>query len=175
MAEEKKKESGDVLSKLGTWIIVATVLGAVVGLAMGKPAHMFAPVGDLFMQLIKMVVIPMVFFSLVGGAAALGKSSSAGKIGGLTFIYYGVTTAVSVTLGLIFSEVFKPGAGINMGALSGAAIDVGDLSSKATMPGFWETIIGFVPANPFKALVDGNILQIITFALFVGFALAMLP
>lgn len=66
-----------MLSKLGNWIIVATVLGAVVGLVMGKPAHMFAPIGDLFMQLIKMVIIPMVFFSLVSGAAALGKSSSA--------------------------------------------------------------------------------------------------
>ena len=176
MAEEKKKKkSGDMLSKLGTWIIVATILGAAVGLFMGKPAHMFAPVGDLFMQLIKMVIVPMVFFSLVSGAAALGKSSSAGKIGLVTFIYYGLTTAVSVVLGIVFAEVFKPGAGINMQTLSGAAIDVGDLSSKASMPGFWETIIGFVPANPFKALVDGNILQVITFALFLGFALAMMP
>ncbi|MFA6849094.1 MAG: dicarboxylate/amino acid:cation symporter [Selenomonadaceae bacterium] len=174
MSEEKKK-SGDMLGKLGTWIIVATVLGAVVGLVMGKPAHMFAPMGDLFMQLIKMVIIPMVFFSLVSGAAALGKSSSAGKIGLVTFIYYGLTTAVSVVLGIVFAEVFKPGAGINMQALSGAAVNVGNLADKAAMPGFWDTIIGFVPANPFKALVDGNILQVITFALFVGFALAMMP
>ena len=175
MSEQGKKEGGDMLSKLGTWIIAATVLGAVVGLVMGKPAHMFAPIGDLFMQLIKMVVIPMVFFSLVGGASALGRSKGAGKIGFITFFYYGITTAVSVMLGLVVSEVFRPGDGINMTALSGAAIDVGDLSDKATMPGFWDTIIGFVPANPFKALVDGNILQIITFALFVGFALSMLP
>ena len=174
MSETEKKEK-DPLSKLGTWIIAATVLGAVVGLAMGKPAHMFAPIGDLFMQLIKMVVIPMVFFSLVGGAAALGRSKGAGKIGIVTFVYYGATTAVSVLLGIIFSEVFKPGAGINMSSLSSAAIDVGDLSSKSAMPGFWDTVIGFVPANPFKALVDGNILQIIVFALFVGFALALLP
>ena len=169
------KNDADALSHLGRWIIAATVIGAVTGLLMGKPAHMFAPVGDLFMQLIKMVVIPMVFFSLVGGAAALGRSKGAGKIGLVTFVYYGATTAVSVALGILFSEIFKPGAGINMAALSGAAIDVGDLSSKAAMPGFWETVIGFIPANPFKALVDGNILQIITFALFVGFALAMLP
>ena len=176
MSEETKKDkSGDMLSKLGTWIIVATVLGAVVGLVMGKPAHMFAPMGDLFMQLIKMVIVPMVFFSLVSGAAALGKSSSAGKIGLVTFVYYGLTTAVSVVLGIAAAEVFKPGAGINMQSLSGAAIDVGNLSDKAAMPGFWETVIGFVPANPFKALVDGNILQVITFALFLGFALAMMP
>ena len=87
MSEQGKKEGGDMLSKLGTWIIAATVLGAVVGLVMGKPAHMFAPIGDLFMQLIKMVVIPMVFFSLVGGASALGRSKGAGKIGFITFFY----------------------------------------------------------------------------------------
>ena len=134
MAEEAKKK--DPLSKLGLWIIAATVLGAVVGLVMGKPAHMFAPVGNLFMQLIKMVIVPLVFFSLVGGAAALGRSRSAGKIGVVTFVYYGVTTAVAVMLGLFFAEVFQPGAGINMESLADAAVDVGDLSDKAAMPGF---------------------------------------
>ena len=173
MAEEAKKK--DPLSKLGLWIIAATVLGAVVGLVMGKPAHMFAPVGNLFMQLIKMVIVPLVFFSLVGGAAALGRSRSAGKIGVVTFVYYGVTTAVAVMLGLFFAEVFQPGAGINMESLADAAVDVGDLSDKAAMPGFWATVTGFVPANPFKALVDGNILQIITFALFLGFSVSMMP
>ena len=171
---EQAVEKKDALSQLGTWIIVATVGGAVAGLAMGKQAHLLAPVGDLFMQLIKMVVIPMVFFSLVGGAASLGKSKSAGKIGLVTFLYYGITTMVSVLLGILFSVAFQPGAGVSIAALSSAAVDAGDLASKAAMPGFWETIIGFVPANPFQALVEGNILQIITFALFIGFALTFL-
>ncbi len=171
MSEEEGKKS--ILDSLGKWIIIATILGAVVGLVMGKPAHMFAPVGDLFMSLIKMVVVPMVFFSLVGGAASLGNSKGAGKIGIITFIYYGATTAVAVALGLIFSEMFKPGSGINMAAISEAAIDI-DMSQSGSIPGFWETVIGFVPTNPFAALVQGNILQTIVFALFVGFALSVL-
>lgn len=105
-----EKKSGMSLDKLGIWIIGATILGAAVGLLMGKSASMFAPAGNLFMQLIKMVVVPLVLFSLIGGAASLGKSSSAGKIGGFTFIYYGITTAVAVALGLFFSELFRPGA-----------------------------------------------------------------
>ena len=173
MSETEKKEK-DPLSKLGTWIIAATVLGAVVGLAMGKPAHMFAPMGDLFMQLIKMVVVPLVLFSLVGGAASLGQSSSAGKIGALTFIYYGVTTAAAVAIGLLFSEIFQPGAGIDMASLSGAAVQVDHMEESTKIPGFWETVIGFVPANPVKALVDGNILQIIVFAMSMGFAISFL-
>ncbi len=166
---EKKNSLGD----LGKWIILATVAGAVCGLLMGESAHSLAPVGDLFMTLIKMVVVPMVFFSLVGGAASLGNSSSAGKIGAVTFAYYGVTTAVAVALGLALSVIFQPGAGINIAAISDAAIDV-DMSQSHTIPGFWETVIGFVPVNPFAALVEGNILQTIVFALFVGFGLSVL-
>ncbi len=173
MAESKKKMGG-MLRNLGTWIILATIAGAVSGLVLGEHAKMLAPIGSLFMQLIKMIVVPMVLFSLIGGAAALGRSDGAGKIGVLTFAYYGVTTAVAVIIGIIFSVVFQPGAGIDMASISEAAINVGDLSKAGELPGFWDTVIGFVPANPFKAMVDGNILQIITFALFIGFSMSLL-
>lgn len=161
------------LASLGKWIILATILGAVVGLVMGESASMFAPLGNLFMQLIKMVVVPMVFFSLVGGAASLGNSKGAGKIGVVTFAYYGITTAVAVALGLAAAEIFRPGDGIDISAISGAAVEV-DMSQSGSIPGFWETVTGFVPVNPFAALVEGNILQVIVFALFVGFALSVL-
>lgn len=169
-----KEKTGGLLSYLGMWIIIATVAGAVAGLILGEKAHVIAPLGTLFMQLIKMIVVPMVFFSLIGGAAALGRSNGAGKIGLLTFVYYGVTTMVSVGIGIVISEIFKPGAGIDMASLSSVAINVGDLSKAGELPGFWETIIGFVPANPFQAMVEGNILQIITFSLFIGFAMSLL-
>lgn len=168
MSEKKSSLSG-----LGKWIILATIAGAAFGLIMGESAHAIAPVGDLFMTLIKMVVVPMVFFSLVGGAASLGNSASAGKIGAVTFAYYGVTTAVAVALGITLSVMFQPGAGINMASISEAAIEV-DMSQSGSIPGFWETVIGFVPVNPFAALVEGNILQTIVFALFVGFGLSVL-
>lgn len=163
-------KSDDALSKLGTWIITATVLGAVVGLLMGESAKMFAPIGDLFMQLIKMVVVPMVFFSLVGGGASLGNSKSAGKIGIVTFIYYAVTTIASVVIGLLFGELFKPGAGMSLETFN--AIASNEFADKGVLPGFWDTVIGFVPSNPFAALAEGNILQIIVFALFIGFSIA---
>ena len=158
------------LDRLGLWIIAATILGAVTGLILGKDAQMFAPLGNLFMQLIKMIVVPLVLFSLIGGAASLGRSGNAGKIGLLTFAYYAVTTAVAVALGLAASEIFQPGRGIEMGTLSDAAIHVEHIEESTHIPGFWETVTGFVPTNPFQALVDGNILQIIVFALFMGFA-----
>ncbi len=161
-----------IIDRLGTLIFVAMVLGIVVGLVMGEAALLFAPIGDLFMQLIKMVVVPMVLFSLIGGAASLGNSSSAGKIGLLTFIYYAITTVIATTIGLIFAVIFKPGEGISLAKLGVEASS--EYADKGSIPGFWDTIIGFVPANPFQALVDGNILQIIVFALFLGFAIANL-
>ena len=166
-------EKKNAIGNLGLWIIGATIAGAITGLVMGESAKALAPIGDLFMTLIKMIVVPMVFFSRVGGAASLGNSRSAGKIGVVTFAYYGITTAVAVALGIIASELFTPGAGINMQSISGAAIDI-DMSQSHSIPGFWETVIGFVPVNPFAALVEGNILQTIVFALFVGFGLSVL-
>ncbi len=161
-----------IINKLGTLILIAMILGIAVGLALGETAQIFAPIGDLFMQLIKMVVVPMVLFSLIGGAASLGNSSSAGKIGLLTFIYYTITTIIATVIGLIFSVVFKPGEGISLASLGVQASN--EYADKGGIPGFWETLIGFVPANPFEALVSGNILQIIVFSLFIGFAIANL-
>ena len=161
-----------IINKLGTLILIAMILGIAVGLALGETAQIFAPIGDLFMQLIKMVVVPMVLFSLIGGAASLGNSSSAGKIGLLTFIYYTITTIIATVIGLIFSVVFKPGEGISLASLGVQASS--EYADKGGIPGFWETLIGFVHANPFEALVSGNILQIIVFSLFIGFAIANL-
>lgn len=159
-----------IVQRLGTLIFIAMILGIAAGLVMGDGAQIFAPVGDLFMQLIKMVVVPMVLVSLVGGAASLGDSRSAGRIGGFTFLYYTVTTVLATALGLIFAVLFRPGEGISLEALGVAASS--EYADKGGIPGFWETLIGFVPVNPFEALVSGNILQIIVFSLFVGFAIS---
>lgn len=161
----------NIMNNLGKYIFAAMVLGIGAGLTMGDQAKIFAPVGDLFMQLIKMVVMPMIFFSIVSGAASLGGSKSAGKIGIVTFIYYTVTTVLATIVGLSFGEIFKPGAGMSLAALGGVQ-NAAQYADKGTLPGFWETLIGFIPVNPFEALTKGNILQIIVFALFLGFAIA---
>ncbi|MGM9570848.1 MAG: dicarboxylate/amino acid:cation symporter [bacterium] len=168
---EKKEKS--IFSNLGMWILIATVLGMIVGLIMGPSAKVLAPIGDLFIQLIKMVVMPMIFFSLIGGAASLGKSKSAGFVGIATFVYYTITSVIAVILGLIFGELFKPGVGLTLQKFGMAATN--EYADKGGLPGFWETIIGFIPANPFEALVNGNVLQVIVFALFLGFAVSVLP
>lgn len=161
---------------LGVAILVAMILGILVGASMKENATMFAPLGSVFIHLIKMMVIPLVTVSIILGASSLGETKAAGKIGVGTFVYYLGTTAVAVIIGLVFGGIFKPGMGLSEGALPQQFIDkTGELASKGDIAGFWDTILGIIPTNPLEGLVNGNILQILFFSLFLGIALSKLP
>ena len=159
-----------ILKNLGLWILVAMVAGAAVGAVMGDEAKIFAPLGTLFIQLIKMLVVPLVAISIISGAASLGGSRSAGVIGSVSIGYILVTTFVAVCLAFGADALFKPGVGVDMALFEGA---VGD-SGEAPKLSFWDTVIGMIPENPIKALSEGNILQIIVFGLLLGFGISAL-
>jgi len=160
---------------LGVAILIAMLLGIVTGAILKEKAVMFAPLGSIFIHLIKMMVIPLVTVSIILGAASLGETKSAGKIGLGTFVYYLSTTAVAVTLGLVFGGIFKPGLGLQEGSLPAQFLDkTGELASRGEIAGFWDTILGIIPTNPLAGLVNGNILQILFFSLFLGIALSKL-
>lgn len=163
-------EMKTLLKNLGLWILVAMVIGAVVGVAMGADAKVFAPLGTLFIQLIKMLVVPLVAVSIISGAASLGGSRSAGVIGSVSIAYILLTTLAAVCIAFGADLLFKPGSGVDMAIFEGGDKDCGTAPSLS----FWDTVIGMVPANPIKALVDGNMLQIIVFGLFLGFGVSAL-
>ena len=154
---EKFKKS--VFGNLGLWIIIAMFVGIALGAILGEKAQTFAPIGNLFVSLIKMVVIPLVFFSIINGAAAIGNSKSAGKVGIATFAFYLGTTAVAVIFALILGQIFQPG--ITEGLDGFKEMFSNEYAERGTVPGFWDTLIGIVPTNPFTSLVEGNILQIL--------------
>lgn len=165
-----------LLKNLGVWIIIAMVIGIIVGIFMGPEASMFKPLGDLFIQLIKMLVVPLVLVSIISGAAALGETKSAGLIGGLSIGYMIVTTVIAIVVALTLGSIFEPGA--NIAAEGREAIVVaGEAAITNVAPaaaGFWKTLIGMIPENPIAALATGNILQIIIFGLFLGFGISTL-
>ncbi|QIB27382.1 dicarboxylate/amino acid:cation symporter [Caloranaerobacter azorensis] len=161
-----------ILKKSSNQIIVAMFLGIIVGIVMGEKASYFAPLGKLFMQLIKMLVLPLITVSIISGASSLGNTRSAGKIGISTFVYFMGTTMVAVIIGLILGNIFKPGLGLDVSIIKSMFSD--EYVNKGATPGFWETILGIIPVNPFKALMDGNILQILFFSLFLGFGISTL-
>lgn len=168
-----------LLKNLGVWIVVAMVVGVVVGIAMGPEASMFKPLGDLFIQLIKMLVVPLVAVSIIGGAAALGETRSAGLVGGLSIGYMLLTTAIAIILAMTLGVVFQPGASVDaeaVVAIETAGAEAGAVAQAAPAEmSFWETVIGMIPSNPIAALTEGNILQIIIFGLFLGFGISALP
>ena len=166
-----------LLQNLGLWIIIAMVIGIVVGVYMGPEASMFKPLGDLFIQLIKMLVVPLVLVSIISGASALGETKSAGLIGGLSIGYMIITTIISITVALFLGELFQPGASVDHDAVVSLATAAESLETTSGSPaamGFWDTVIGMIPANPIAALTEGNILQIIIFGLFLGFGISSL-
>ena len=161
-----------LLKNLGFWIIVAMVLGIIAGGLMGSEASIFAPLGTLFIQLIKMLVVPLVAISIIAGAAALGGSRSAGRIGVVSIGYILLTTVVSIVIAIVVGLIFEPGVGLSADGVNSIAQQSSTDTGAASTPSFWDTVIGMIPANPIEAFAKGNILQIIVFGLFVGFGIA---
>lgn len=142
-------------------ILIGLALGIVTGLFL--PAEfataVIKPVGTLFLNLIKMVVVPLVFASIVVGTCGLNDAKSLGRLGGKTIVYYLFTTALAVTIGLIAANLFPVGRtlGFQMEALS-----------SAEPTSVVDTLLNIVPTNPLKALAEGNMLQVICFAIALG-------
>ncbi|HHV57062.1 MAG TPA: dicarboxylate/amino acid:cation symporter [Firmicutes bacterium] len=151
--------------KLWAKILIGFVLGAIVGLLVGPPAAALKPLGDLFIRLIKMLIVPLVFSSLVIGASSMGDVRKLGRVGAKTLAYYLVTTAVAVTIGLILATLLHPGAGFQIPT---------ETYKAKPLPSLVETLLNIIPTNPLGAMVSDNMLQIIAFALFMGVAIALI-
>ena len=148
------------------------VLGMLLGIAFGhfSPdyALMMKPFGTLFINLIKMVVIPLVFFSILNGVASISDAATFGRIGSKAAISYGLTTMFAVIIGLSFANIFQPGIGVNI------ELDV-DLSAvKDNSRTLGDIILGIVPPNPIAAMAEGNTVQVVMFSFFTGFCLILI-
>ena len=106
-----------LLKNLSIWILIAMVVGILVGVAMGPDASVFKPLGDFFIQLIKMLVVPLVLVSIISGAASLGETKSAGLVGGISIGYMMLTTLVSIIVAILLAVIFQPGKGVDNEAL----------------------------------------------------------
>ncbi|NLB73115.1 MAG: dicarboxylate/amino acid:cation symporter [Firmicutes bacterium] len=152
--------------KLWVKILIGFALGAVVGLIVGPSIAVVKPLGDLFIRLIKMLIVPMVFCSLVVGASSIGDLRKLGRVGGKTIVYFLATTAIAITLAIIFAIIFNPAGGYILK-------EVGTYEAKA-MPKVADVILNMVPTNPISAMATDNMLQIIVFALFVGISISLI-
>jgi len=166
--EEEKKGFMDwyFRSNLLMRILIGLIFGAIVGLLAGPYILWVQPFGDLFIRLLKMITVPVIFFSLIVGTASISPKRL-GRVGVKIILYYLVTTVFAVAIGLIFTNLFKPGAGLELA--------VGEAAGKElTRPSIINTLLAIVPTNPVEALAKGDVLPIIFFAIFFGIGLAVL-
>lgn len=148
---------------------IGMILGIILGLlasSMGWSASYFQPFGQLFINLIRMVVVPLVFVTLVAGAASVGDVRSLGRIATKTLAYYFVTTAIAIIIGLILANIFQPGVGLDLSKDNLVAKNI-------TPPALSAVLLDIIPINPMDAMAKGNMLQIIFFAVLVGICINM--
>ena len=164
---------------LGNWILIGMVLGLIFGLFLNFHVHntfikdiifmdnVFYLGGNLFIKLMKMLVVPLVFCSIVVGVASISDIKTLGSIGGTTILVYLVTTAIAVTVALVIGMVIKPGLGLNMVT----AAQNTNVTINQTMA---DTILNMVPDNPLTSLANGDMLPVIIFGVLIGIILAKL-
>ncbi|ALM74318.1 dicarboxylate/amino acid:cation symporter [Thermococcus barophilus] len=152
-------------------IFAGLILGVIVGLVLGSLGYADAvrtyikPFGDIFVRLLKMLVMPIVFASLVVGAASISPARL-GRVGVKIVIYYLLTSAFAVTLGIIMARIFKPGLGLQLAT--------GAKFQAKQAPSMVQTLLNIIPKNPFGALANGQVLPTIFFAIVLGIALTYL-
>ena len=168
--------------KIDLWkrVMVGLVLGLALGLGLrygmgaeaggGFAETWISWIGDLFLRLIRMLIVPLVFFTLVSGIIAMGDPKRLGSLGIKTIATYFGTTAIAVTLGLIMATIFQPGASLSPETFAGADASALDSAKQraAEAGGIVDRLLDIVPTNPIEALATGNILQIIFFAIIFG-------
>ncbi|MGJ8636735.1 MAG: dicarboxylate/amino acid:cation symporter [Phycisphaerales bacterium] len=135
-------------------------------------------IGDLFMRGLRFIAVPIVVFSLIVGASSLNDLSKLSRIGGKTIGIYVFTTAIAITVGLLFANVVKPGNFVSEETRDGFVAQFKDQADSkvaaAQAPDVWDTVLNIIPKNPFEAIAAGNMLQVVFASLLVGIALTMI-
>lgn len=134
----------------------------------------FYVIGQGFIRLLQMLVVPLVFCSIVCGAASIGDTKTLGTVGVKTLVFYLCTTAIAVCVALLIGNFINPGLGVDMSAIVAGDTSTIDSSSTSTDTDMIATLLAIIPTNPIAALADGDMLAVIFFALFVGIILAIL-
>lgn len=148
-------------------MMIGLVLGIIVGAMVDSSfaQSYLQPLGQLFIRLIRMVVVPLVIATIIAGAAGISDTAKLGRVAVKVLLVYAITTAIAVAIGLLFANFIQPGIGLNLSTEG--------LQMKAvTSPKLVDTLLDIVPINPMEALSKGSMLQIIFFAVIFGFALS---
>jgi len=131
-------------------------------------AHYFEPFSDLFLRMIKMIVAPLIFSTLVAGIAGMGHAKTVGRMGLRAIVYFEVVTTLALVIGLVVVNVIKPGVGVDLSGVSGPGVEI-------AKPQTWDQILlHTIPTSFIQAMAEGEVLQIVVFSIFFAIGLGML-
>ncbi|TWE01086.1 proton glutamate symport protein [Neobacillus bataviensis] len=157
-------------------IFIGLALGIIVGAIFYGNTHVadfLQPIGNIFIHLIKMIVVPIVISSIIVGVAGTGDMKSLGKLGGKTLLYFEIITTIAIVLGLLFANVFHPGSGVDRSHLAKTDINTYVETAKTTEShSFADTFVNIVPTNIIQSLANGDMLAIIFFSVMFGLGVA---
>lgn len=153
--------------KLWMKIFIGLILGVATGLILGPSAEYLKPIGTVFLSLINMIIIPLVLSSMVVGITSIHDPKKLGRVGIRTLAMYLITTLIAIGFGLILINLFEVGRGLNLQVSAASAKTLASTES----PSLSSIFLSIVPSNPVVSMVQGNIMQIIVFALFLGMAI----
>ena len=168
-----------ILIGLGAGVFVGTVANWADIVWLQDLLRLIEPIGTVFIRLIMMIVIPLVVASLILGTASLGDLRKLGRLGGKTVGIYLFTTAAAVTLGLLLSNLVKPGSRIDPTTRDSIVASYADdaagrMTMAAQRPSVSETLINMIPNNPFQAAANGDLLPLIIFSIIFGAAVSLI-
>mgnify|MGYP000352867948 CR=1 FL=1 len=152
-------------------VIVAVLLGVALGHFYPQLGADMKPLGDGFIKLIKMIIAPIIFCTVVIGIAGMEDMKKVGKTGGLALLYFEVVSTLALIIGLIIVNVVQPGAGMNIDASTLDTKAIAAYTGPGKMVGTVDFLLNIIPTSVVDAFAKGEILQVLLFAIFFGFAL----
>ncbi len=158
---------------LTTWIFIGIACGVLTGSLIGEPALVIAgPLGDLFIRLLRMIIVPLIAASLISGITSIGAGEDLGRLGWKTFVYYMSTSISAIIVGMVIMNIVSPGFSVH--------IDLGETpeaftASKSVWDSVYGLILKMVPPNLLKAVANGDILPLIFFCILIGVFITRLP
>lgn len=152
-------------------VFIGMGAGVIYALILGERAMNVAPLGDMFMRLLKMVIVPLIFFSITSGVAGIGENRSLGRLGAKTFGYYFLTSMLAILIGLSLTNIIQPGVGVDINA-GGQDFDPSSLSQPSSLGNI---LIRMIPVNPIAAAAEGDVLSVIFFSIVLGMTITVLP
>ena len=158
-------------SRLTTFIFSALFAGILFGWIAPDWASKMQPLADVFLKMVKMIIAPLIFATLVVGIAGHGDVKNLGKIGLKTIIYFEIATTLALIIGLVMANVLKPGAGFNIDLSTISMGAVNEMQTIKVDHSFSHMLLDLVPTSIFKALAEGSLLQIVVFAIFFSLAI----